>query len=148
MTTSLHRRFPAWVSSDPDNAPLLPCVASMHFTTARPLEIRIRVPLALAFPDHADQGTWAVWPCDRLMLKSSAWVVGSKFGVGDIRVGMPNGFHWLADLRRRGRPVIVLGTFAPAVRAFVADTERLSPTGDERVDVDAFLAEVLGGAAS
>ena len=153
MTASIHRRLPAWFGmTDPTTdrpASLTPGTLSVHFSTARPLEVRLRVPLALACPDYSGPGTWAVWSCDRHMLKASALIYGSKFGIGDVCMGIPSASrHWMADLKRRGRRLTVVGTYALGVREFVADVDRLSPVGTEQVDVDAFLTDVLGGAAS
>lgn len=126
---SLHRQFPAWLTTG--GGPLTPFTLSVHFTTARPLEVRLRVPLTVIAPSIADgPRRWATWPVDRDMLKASAWVAGSMWGIGDVQVGQAS--HWLAKLQARVHPGrvavgLVVGTHVTYMRQLLGDVDRLSP---------------------
>lgn len=140
---SLHRRFPAWLQPG-DGGPLTPFTLSAHFTTARPLEVRLRVPLGLVTGEDAPR-QWAAWPVDRDMLKASAWVVGSMWGSGDVQIGQAH--HWLGYLRR-GNGRVVVGTHVTHMRQLLGDVDRLCPppatAGMVDAIVDGCIARLLG----
>lgn len=139
--SSLHRRFPCWLN-DGEPGVLHSCTLSMHFTTARPLEVRLRLPVHWIDPDYqlGSGTTYARWSFDRDLLKASVLVRGQRFGDGDVAAGCIA--SWLVRLRRGGREIVV-GTQTMWVRQFVQDVDRLSP-GKPTVDVDRWIDGLLG----
>lgn len=141
--TSLHRSLPSWVWVG--NA-VQPFTLRLHYTTARPLEVRLRVPLHLVDPDWPhplERPAWVSWAVERDMLKGSAWVVGTEFGMGDVRIGQRRS-HWMAHLHRAGR-CVTIGTHLGWVREVVNLVDGISPPAKvaDLLDIDGVIARLL-----
>jgi hypothetical protein len=136
------------MTHDPHDSQVLnPCVLGLHFTTARPLEVRLRLPLGVVVPGHPDaRGTYAAWVFDRLYLKASCWVVDSKFGIGDVQAGISDRGHWLCQLRR-GPLRVVVGTHPAYLQGFSEHVDRISPDPEAEVDIDAAIEQLLGASS-
>ena len=108
-------------------------------------------PFAFSIVFSHDGRVLARWTLDREMVADGLL---RPVGVGDVRLRPVSRGVWdelrmefLGDSRTDGdRHRAVVYAWAPAVAAFLRQTHRLVPPGQERVCVDDFLAEVIGGA--
>lgn len=139
---SIHRRFPGWLSHDPDSNDREPCVLTMHYTTAAPLEVRLRLPIQQYAPGYDGPGTYARWHFCRFQMAASTHVRFGKFGIGDVQVGLVQ--NWLV-LLRRGPLRVLVGTDVDLVKRFLDDVERLCPVATTfDLDVDPWIEQLLG----
>lgn len=147
MSVSLHRHCLAWLSHNPgEYGPVMQTRLGLHFTTARPMEVRLRLPLEHVAPDYsgpaARPGAQAAWVFDRLYLKASTIVVGAKFGVGNVRAGIcPRTGYWMVELFRESLHV-AFATERSLIYRFAADVDRVCP--EPRIDVDPWIEQLLG----
>lgn len=137
---NVHRRISGLLTRDPDDpaAKPEPCVLSLHFTTANPFEVRLRLPIEQVFPTYTpSRTTYVRWVYDRWGMRASTRVRGLRFGGGDVTVGSMT--SWMALLHKAGRTVVVSAPVGQ-VDGFLDDVDRLCP--DPEVDVDEWLAEL------
>ncbi|GGW40926.1 hypothetical protein GCM10010503_16320 [Streptomyces lucensis JCM 4490] len=108
-------------------------------------------PFAVTAVFGHDGHVLARWRLDRQMLFDG---LSGPVGVGDVRLRPAATGMWqelrmdfLGDHRPDGgRHHAVVFAWAPAIAAFLRDTHRLVPPGQEQVPVDELLEEILSGA--
>jgi hypothetical protein len=81
-----------------------------------------------------------VWRCGRDLLAAG---MGNLSGLQDVTCWVEGGYFHIALNSPDGHAVFQL--YADEVAEFLGDTENLVPYGQERIDMDAELALLLGG---
>jgi hypothetical protein len=105
-------------------------------------------PFAVTAVFTHDGRVLACWRLDRAMLAEG---LAGAVGIGDVRLRPQDTGPWhelrmefLGDTRPDGsRHRAVVLAWAPGVASFLRETYQVVPPGQERVDVDELLAEIL-----
>jgi hypothetical protein len=119
-----------------------PVLAHLNYDAADPFAVT-------AVFSH-DGRVLARWRLDREMLGAG---LGRPVGVGDVRLRPVSTGMWeelrmefLGDARPDGsRQCAVVFAWAPALAAFLRQTQEIVPPGKEEVRIDDFLQEVIAG---
>ena len=121
-----------------------------RFPVMAHLGYRADDPFAVTLTFRHEGVVLARWRLDREMLADG---IVRPVGEGDVRIGPRSTGRWReVGLEFFGRPeadgarghALVLG-WAPAIEAFLEETHRAVPLGEEEVSLDGFLAEVIAG---